>query len=89
MIICSGGSKEQDHEGDTRRPAKASGLCRFSVSRPRHQGYHWTQALLSSVVRVYFLIGFRNRKAVALNWGGSYVTFQRGARLITGICGSA
>lgn len=46
-------------------------------------------ALLSSVAYVYFLIGFCNRIAVALNWGGSYVTFQRGARLITGICGSA
>src|SRR5262249_49652341 len=44
MIICSGGSKEQDHGGDTRRLAKASGRCRFSVSRPRHHGYHWTQA---------------------------------------------
>jgi NADH dehydrogenase len=37
---------------------------------------------------VYFLIGFRNRIAVALNWSWSYVTFQRGARLITGIRGS-
>jgi NADH dehydrogenase len=32
--------------------------------------------------------GFRNRLAVAINWCWNYVTFQRGARLITGITGS-
>ena len=35
-----------------------------------------------------FLIGFRNRIVVALNWFWSYVTLQRGTRLITGISGS-
>lgn len=37
-----------------------------------------------SVAHVYFLIGFRNRLVVALNWLWAYFTFQRGARLITG-----
>jgi NADH dehydrogenase len=37
-----------------------------------------------SIVHIYFLIGFRNRAMVALNWLWAYVTFQRGARLITG-----
>ncbi|MBB5751295.1 NAD(P)/FAD-dependent oxidoreductase [Prosthecomicrobium pneumaticum] len=36
-----------------------------------------------SVVHVYFLIGTRNRLSVALSWGWNYLTFQRGARLIT------
>jgi NADH dehydrogenase len=36
------------------------------------------------VAHVYFLIGFRNRIIVALNWLWAYFTFQRGARLITG-----
>jgi len=40
------------------------------------------------VAHIYFLIGFRNRLAVALNWVWNYVTFQRGTRLITGISGS-
>jgi NADH dehydrogenase len=40
--------------------------------------------LLWSVVHVYFLIGFRNRFIVALNWAWSYLTYQRGVRLITG-----
>jgi NADH dehydrogenase len=44
--------------------------------------------LLWSLAHVFFLIGFRNRIVVALNWCWSYVTFQRGARLITGIRGS-
>ena len=36
------------------------------------------------VVHNFYLIGFRNRLAVMLSWAWSYVTFQRGARLITG-----
>ncbi len=34
-------------------------------------------------VHVFYLIGFRNRVAVLLNWLWSYVSYQRGARLIT------
>jgi NADH dehydrogenase len=36
------------------------------------------------VVHIYFLIGFRNRMTVAIDWLWSYLTYQRGARLITG-----
>lgn len=35
-------------------------------------------------IHVFFLIGFRNRIAVMFDWAWSYLTFQRGARLITG-----
>lgn len=38
--------------------------------------------LLWGGVHVLFLIGFRNRVAVTLDWLWAYVTFQRGARLI-------
>jgi NADH dehydrogenase len=41
--------------------------------------------LIWSVAHVYFLIGFRNRIAVTLDWAWAYVTFDRGARLITGV----
>jgi transposase len=34
-------------------------------------------------IHVSFLIGFRNRLVVILDWLWSYVTFQSGARLIT------
>jgi NADH dehydrogenase len=35
-------------------------------------------------VHILFLIGFRNRFAVLLEWAAAYVTYDRGARLITG-----
>ena len=38
--------------------------------------------LFWSAIHIYFLIGMRNRFVVALNWLWSYLTFQRGARLI-------
>jgi NADH:ubiquinone reductase (H+-translocating) len=40
--------------------------------------------LVWSAAHVYFLIGFRNRVAVTIDWLWSYLTFERGARLITG-----
>jgi len=36
------------------------------------------------LVHIIFLIGFRNRVLVLLQWAWSYVTWHRGARLITG-----
>jgi NADH dehydrogenase len=39
--------------------------------------------LFWSVAHVYFLIGLRNRFIVAFHWFWDYLTFQRGARLIT------
>ncbi len=44
--------------------------------------------VLWSAAHVYFLIGFRRRAIVALHWAWSYITFQRGTRLITGLTGS-
>ncbi len=35
-------------------------------------------------VHVFFLIGFRNRIIVLVQWAWSYFTYERGARLITG-----
>ena len=40
--------------------------------------------LMWGLVHVSFLIGFRNRAIVMLDWIWSYLTFQSGARLITG-----
>jgi NADH:quinone reductase (non-electrogenic) len=40
--------------------------------------------LLWGVVHLYFLIGFRNRAAVFLNWVWAWLTYARGARLIIG-----
>jgi len=44
--------------------------------------------VLWSVAHIYYLIGFRNRLVVALNWLWNYLTFQRGTRLITGVTGA-
>jgi len=35
------------------------------------------------IAHIWFLIGFRSRVVVAFNWWWSYLTFQRGARLIS------
>ena len=40
----------------------------------------WVSWLL---VHLLFLIGFRNKAAVLLQWTYSYFTYQRGARIIT------
>lgn len=41
--------------------------------------------LVWSVVHIWFLAGYRNRLVVGANWLWSYLTFDRSARLITGI----
>ena len=37
------------------------------------------------VIHIFYLIGFRNRFFVLLGWAWHYLTFRRGARIITGI----
>jgi NADH dehydrogenase len=34
-------------------------------------------------VHILYLVGFRNRLAVLFQWAWAYVTFNKGARLIT------
>ncbi len=38
-------------------------------------------------VHIFFLVGFRNRVLVMFHWAWSWLTFKRGARLITGAVG--
>jgi len=40
--------------------------------------------LLWGIVHIFFLIGFRNRVSILIEWIWAYITFQRAARLITG-----
>lgn len=40
-----------------------------------------------ALLHIAYLIGFRNRVLVMIQWGWSYLTFGRGARLITGETG--
>ena len=44
----------------------------------------WLAWWLWGIAHIYFLISLRNRLVVATHWLWSYVSFERGARLITG-----
>jgi NADH dehydrogenase len=44
----------------------------------------WVAWMAWLFVHIFFLIGFRNRFIVLFEWAWSYVTYDRGARLITG-----
>jgi NADH dehydrogenase len=35
-------------------------------------------------IHILYLAGFRNRLSVLIQWGYSYLTYHRGARLISG-----
>ena len=52
------------------------------IGRWRFSGWPAWAAWLG--VHLVFLIGFRNRLSVLLHWTYSYLTYKRGARLITG-----
>ena len=52
------------------------------VGRLRLSGFMAWLAWLG--VHIFFLIGFRNRFIVMFAWTWSYLTYERGARLITG-----
>lgn len=68
------------HYGDLATIGRKSAVVNFDFWRL--SGFPaW---VLWSVAHIYFLIGFKNRIVVALNWIWNYMTFQRGARLITG-----
>ena len=58
------------------------GAAVADIGRLHFSGFPAWMAWL--LVHIFFLIGFRNRLWVLSGWAWSYLTFQRGARLITG-----
>jgi NADH dehydrogenase len=67
------------HRGDLATIGRRAAVVKFG--RLELKGFvGW---LFWSVAHIYFLIGLRNRFIVAFNWFWDYITFQRGARLIT------
>ena len=67
-----------------RQPGDDWPRCRGrAVRQDSHFGLHGVAGV---VVRphILFLIGFRNRVLVFIQWAWSYFTYERGARLITG-----
>jgi NADH dehydrogenase len=59
---------------------RAAGVAQFG--KVHISGYFAWLAWL--FVHIFFLIGFRNRILVMIQWAWSYFTYERGARLITG-----
>jgi NADH dehydrogenase len=59
------------------RAAAVADFGRFRLSG----FFAWMAWLL---IHIFFLIGFRNRVLVILEWAWAYATYDRGARLITG-----
>jgi NADH dehydrogenase len=75
-----GGAFQYRHSGDLATIGRNAAIAR--VAGVNLRGFiGWT---FWSVAHVFFLIGARNRIAVAFNWLWDYVTFQRRARIILG-----
>jgi NADH dehydrogenase FAD-containing subunit len=68
------------HPGNLATIGRKAAVADFGAIR-LHGRLAW---LLWGLVHIWFLIGFRNRIAVLLDWLWAYLTFERGARLITG-----
>jgi NADH:ubiquinone reductase (H+-translocating) len=67
------------HYGDLATIGRRAAIV--SIGRFRLRGFSgW---LFWSIIHIYFLIGTRHRLMVAFEWFWDYLTFQRGARLIT------
>jgi len=67
------------HQGDVATIGRRSAV----IVMPYMNLTGFTAWLVWCVAHIYFLIGARNRIAVAFKWVWDFMTFQRGARLIT------
>jgi NADH:ubiquinone reductase (H+-translocating) len=59
---------------------RSAGVAAFPKSQWSGAIAWWAWLL----IHIFYLIGFRNRVLVLMEWAWAYVTYQRGARLITG-----
>ena len=67
------------NDGNLATIGRSSAVIDFG--RVRMTGYlAW---LVWGVAHIFFLIGFRNKAAVMLEWSWAYITFKKGMRLIT------
>jgi NADH dehydrogenase len=67
------------HLGDLATIGRRAAVVHFGPLKLRGYLGWW----FWGIAHIYFLIGIRNRFIVAFSWLWSYLTFQRGARLIT------
>jgi NADH:ubiquinone reductase (H+-translocating) len=63
---------------------RAAAVADFGGRKKFGGFFAWMAWLL---IHIFFLIGFRNRFLVITQWAWAYLTYQRGARLITGRVG--
>ncbi len=68
------------HAGSLATIGRSAAIADFGWIRLKGRIAWW----LWGIAHIYFLIDFRSRFIVALQWLWSYITFRRGARLITG-----
>jgi len=66
------------HQGNLATIGRNNAVAAFGWLRL----FGWPAWLVWSVAHIFFLIGFRSRVVVALDWLWAYVTFRRGARII-------
>jgi NADH dehydrogenase len=79
-----GGSAPPFHyrnKGDLAVIGRAAAVANFGKLRV----HGWPAWLLWLFVHLLYLAQFRNRVLVFIRWGFQYLTFDRGARLITGV----
>lgn len=82
---------EADLKGQSRRPFRyrdrgtlaTIGRARAVADLPHLRFGGWLAWFAWLAIHVFFLIGFRNRVFVMLAWAWNYLTFKRGARIIT------
>ena len=73
------------HEGDLATIGRKAAVVKVgSITLTGFVGW-----VFWGVAHIYFLIGFRNRFAVAFSWLWNWATYQSGARLITGYEGTS
>jgi len=59
---------------------RSAGVAAFPKSKWSGAAAWWAWLL----IHIFYLIGFRNRVLVLMQWAWAFLTWQRGARLITG-----
>ena len=77
----TGQPREEFHFVDKGQMATI-GRSRAIAEMGRFRFTGWLAWFTWLMVHVYYLTGFKNRLFVVMQWGWSYLTFRRGARLI-------
>jgi NADH dehydrogenase len=94
---CAAGAIVRTIKGQTRKPFKYRNFGNMATigRNAAIADLNWLQAsgfvawVLWLTIHIFWLIGFRNRLTVLVQWASAYLTYQRSVRLITGAAGAA